>query len=117
MSQESRIFTRLPFDSAVEWRDLTGEDGHAAVRDVSRGGFRLSLGRYLRPGPVVTVTFDHITFNGAPVELDAAVVWCKPTDQPDTFLAGLKIIHGGAATLAAASEVFYAAMDQRAVGA
>ncbi len=117
MSQESRIFTRLPFDSAVEWRDLTGEDGHAVIRDVSRGGLSLSLGRYMRPGPVVTVTFGDIEFTGAPVELDAAVVWCKPTDQPDTFLAGLKIIHGGATTLAAASEVFYAAMDQRSVGA
>jgi len=117
MSQEQRIFTRMPFDSAVSWSDLSGENGLASVRDVSRGGMSLSLGRYMRPGPVLTVIFDQTEFNGKPVELDMTVAWCKPTDQPDIFLAGFKIIHSDVSTLAAASEVFYAALGQGAVGA
>ena len=117
MTKEQRIFTRMPLDQKVVWRDLSGDSGAAELRDVSRGGLSASLGRYLRPGPVMSFTFPGIEFDGHPVELDASVTWCKPTQKPDSFLAGFKIIHTGTRSLNAVSEVFYRALAEGTVGA
>lgn len=117
MSREQRIFTRVPFGQTVRWRDAQGESGAATVRDIGRGGFSVSLTQYLRPGPALVFTFDDVLYNEKPVELSALTVWCSPTAEAgDRFVGGFSVVHGEQHTLAAISEVFYAAWDEYAVG-
>ena len=112
---EHRAFTRVPFSHAIHWLDDNGEGGAASIRDVSRSGVRLSLGRFLRPGPCVRLVFDGIAFNGAQIEVRAVVVWCRPENSAsDQFAAGFRIVQGERGTLGAMSEVFYTAIRQYA---
>ena len=111
MTREQRIFTRLVFDHVVEWSDAKGERGTAQLMDFSRGGMRLSIGRYFRPGPVLTFRFDEITYQGEPIEFQAIINWCNPIPlHPETFEVGVSIVHGETRTLALVSEVFYTAL-------
>jgi hypothetical protein len=110
---EHRVFTRVPFDHSVRWEGGHGDRGRASARNVSRTGIALSSGRFLRPGPVVRFVFDDIAYNGAPIEVHAITVWCRPVpDAPGTFAAGFSVVQGERHTLAAMSEVFYAAIRQ-----
>jgi hypothetical protein len=111
MTREQRIFTRLSFDHAVQWSDAVGEHGSAQLMDFSRGGMRLSIGRYYRPGPVLSFRFDEILYQGEPVEFQAIINWCRPVPMhPETFEAGVSIVHGEMKTLSLVSEVFYTAL-------
>lgn len=115
MVQEQRIFTRVPFARDIQWHDAHNEDGAARIKNVSRSGVALSLGRYLRPGPVLVFRFDDVLFNNRPVEISALTVWCRPEpDSPDRFQAGFAVVHGEPHTLGAISEVFYAAIREAA---
>lgn len=115
MPGEHRVFTRVPFAHAVSWIGTNGDGGIAAIRNVSRSGVGLSLGRFLRPGPVVRLVFDDIEYDGDPIEVQALTVWCRPEPgAPDRFIAGFHIVQGERQTLGAMSEVFYAAIDQYA---
>lgn len=115
MVHDQRIFTRIPFDHAVHWTNADGDGGPAAIRDISRSGLSLHLGRYLRPGPVLRLHFDNIDYLGRPVELDTLTVWSKSdTSAPDHFVAGFQVVHGESRTLGAISEVFYHALRQYA---
>lgn len=116
MTGEHRVFTRVPFSHAARWMNgAKGDEGVAAIRDVSRSGLGMSLGRFLRPGPVLRVVFDDIEFDGSPIEVQAITVWCRPDSaQAGRFLAGFSIVQGERQTLGAMSEVFYAAIRQYA---
>ncbi len=117
MHNEQRIFTRVPYHTTVQWSDAQGETGTADVVEVSRGGLSLSLTRYLRPGPALILTFDGVLYRGLPVEVPALTVWCRPLpDDHGLFLAGFSVVHGQPETLGAISEVFYAALQERATG-
>jgi len=113
--EEQRVFTRVPFAHPVRWIGVNGDSGPATLRNVSRSGVSVSLGRFLRPGPVVRLVFDDIEYAGQPIEVQALTVWCKPENgSPDRFVAGFKIIQGERHTLGAMSEVFYAAIREYA---
>ncbi len=117
MANEQRIFTRVPFYQTARWRSAGGEEGAAKILNVSRGGLSLSLTRYFRPGPVLVFTFDEILYGGRPVEVSALTVWCHPAqDDRQSFTAGFTVVHGEPKTLAAISEVFYAALHSQATG-
>ncbi len=117
MSSERRIFTRVPFFGTVRWRDAGGERGSAKILDVSRSGLCFSLTRYFRPGPALVITFDDVLYAGRPVEVSTLTVWCRPepTDR-QSFTAGFSVVHGEPDTLAAISEVFYAALHAQPTG-
>jgi len=113
--EEHRVFTRVPFSHPVRWIGGDGEGGIAAIRNVSRSGVGVSLGRYLRPGPVVRLAFDGFEYEGGAIDVQALTVWCRPEPgTPDRFLAGFKFVQGERRTLGAVSEVFYAAIRQYA---
>lgn len=117
MLSEQRIFTRVPFYQTLRWNNGSGEEGTARILNVSRGGLSLSLTRYLRPGPVLVFTFDDILYSSRPVEVHALTVWCRPApNDRQSFTAGFSVVHGEPETLAAISEVFYAARHAQAMG-
>ena len=116
MPKEQRVFTRVPFSHPVKWQNGARDGGVATARDVSRGGLSLTLSRFLRPGPVLVLTFDDILYQDQPVELPALTVWCRPLPaDPERFNAGFAIVHGETQTLAAISEVFYAGLHDYAI--
>ena len=113
--EDHRVFTRVPFAHSVRWFSGDGEGGVATVRNISRSGASVSLGRYLRPGPVVRIAFDGFEYAGGAVDVQALTVWCRPeAGAPDRFIAGFKFVQGERRTLGAVSEVFYAAIRQYA---
>ncbi len=117
MLSEQRIFTRVPFHQTLRWHNGSGEEGAARILNVSRGGLSLSLARYLRPGPALVFTFDDILYGSRPVEVPALTVWCRPApNDRQSFTAGFSVVHGEPETLAAISEVFYAARHAQAMG-
>ncbi len=109
---EQRAFTRVPFMEHVGWASAPGDTASALVRDVSRAGISLELGRYVRPGRVIQVVFERILYRQQPVEFTARIAWCHPaTDGRSAFLAGSHVLHDQPATLAAVCEVFYTALE------
>ena len=117
MPSERRIFTRVPFHQTVLWRNASGESGSAKILDVGRSGLRLSLAEYFRPGPALMITFDDVLYRARPVEVPVLTVWCRPdADDRQSFTAGFSVVHGEPDTLAAISEVFYAALHGQPTG-
>lgn len=115
MGKEQRIFTRVEFQRPVRLHESDGDASACALREVSRGGLSVSLGRYLRPGPAVEFEFDDITYRGQAVRFIAIVKWCRPDHQhPERFRAGFQVVHGERDTLGAVSEVFYHALARAA---
>ena len=113
MRKEQRIFTRISFRHRVRWTDTHGEENECLIRDVSRGGLSVTLGRYLRPGPNVQFYFDEIDYKNTPVTFPATITWCHPDrTQPGQFYVGFQVVHGKQDTLGAVSEVFYRALAQ-----
>jgi hypothetical protein len=114
---KQRAFTRVPFAHQVRWNYAPGEAGVAEICNISRGGLCLAMGRYLRPGRVLTLRFDDISFKGQPLEFDTRIVWCDSVpDELGFFNAGFQVLHGKPVTLAKISEVFYAAITRLAHG-
>lgn len=89
---DSRRFTRVPFSRTVAYRCGENDTGLGSCGNVSRTGLGLRLGRYLRPGRRMVVSFDK-TETGAPAEVKAHVVWCRPTAEPDVFEVGIRVFH------------------------
>ena len=112
-SVKQRTFTRVPFSNSVRWCVAPGESGMATVRDLSRGGLCLSLGRYLRPGRVLHLHFDDVFYKSQPLEFDVRIVWCdRAAQEEDYFRAGLQVLHEEPVTLPMISELFYEAMTR-----
>jgi hypothetical protein len=68
------------------------EAGTASLAHVSRAGVTLRLGRYLRPGRQVWLSFVSPLDPGTEVEVRAQVTWCRPARQGLEFLAGLCVL-------------------------
>ena len=65
-----------------------GEDGTGCWSSMSHDGACIKLGRYLRPTRLIRITKDgHDIF--------ASVVWCRPTTNSESFVAGIRFIDGG----------------------
>jgi len=117
MPSERRIFTRVPFRQTILWRNAFGESGSANILNVGRSGLCLSLSLYFRPGPALMFTFEDVLYKGRPVEVPALTVWCRSDeDNRRSFTAGFSVVHGEPDTLAAISEVFYAALHGQPSG-
>jgi len=75
----------LPFTGRVAYRYGGQQGGSALWRNVSRAGGRIHLGRYLRPGKSLLLTF------GTAARFTAMVVWCRRAGNSADFEAGLWI--------------------------
>ena len=85
VATDTRREERLPFAERVTYRYGGRHDASAVWRNVSRSGGRLYLGRYLRPGKSLLLTF------GAATQFSAMVVWCRRVGNSADFEAGLWI--------------------------
>lgn len=100
---EARQFARIAFDGRIIYRYAADDAGSAHVNDVSRGGLRLSLGRYLRPGTCVMLETDGVRVNGRPIELKGRIVWCAPERRGHRFAAGVRVMYDEADAVSAMS--------------
>ncbi|MBI4559241.1 MAG: PilZ domain-containing protein [Candidatus Hydrogenedentes bacterium] len=107
---DQRIFARVPYSAGVTYRYGVNEGGIAASANLGRGGACLTLGRYLRPGRYVMLSFEAAPADNEPVELKAQVMWCRPTNDAKRFEAGVRIFHDEPDVNVALSELLYDAM-------
>lgn len=99
---ENRRFLRVPLPERAHYRHAECGEGWALVQDVGRGGMRVRLGRYFRPGTLVHARLDSDEY-----EFAVQVAWCAPVHGSLEFDAGFAILHTGAETLAKASRLVY----------
>ncbi|MCC6796644.1 MAG: PilZ domain-containing protein [Candidatus Hydrogenedentes bacterium] len=100
---EARQFARVEFGGRMVYRYAANDEGTALVSEVSRGGLRMSMGRYLRPGTRVMLEADGVKMNGQPVELKGQIVWCAPEKRGHQFVAGVRVIYDEPDAIAAVS--------------
>ncbi|MBI2423596.1 MAG: PilZ domain-containing protein [Candidatus Hydrogenedentes bacterium] len=80
---------RYGLEGAVLYTDGAGEQGQGIWLDVSRVGGSMKLGRYLRPGRSIDLTFK--TPAGVLALIPAQVVWCQPAADRMHFVAGFRV--------------------------
>ncbi|MBM3289860.1 MAG: PilZ domain-containing protein [Candidatus Hydrogenedentes bacterium] len=90
---EARRFARVAFAGRMVYRYASDDEGTAEVSDVSRGGLRMTMGRYLRPGTPVMLEAAGVRVNGRAVELKGRIVWCAPEMRGHRFVAGVRVIY------------------------
>lgn len=89
-SQEQRIFSRVAYCDEVRYEDGQQEQGTAHCTDIGWGGTALNLGRYLRPGTRVCLSFKRPDQQGNALTLEGEVSWCTPAQESHRFLAGVR---------------------------
>lgn len=88
---DQRRFARVPFRSTTWYRHALDEDGAAGIcQDLCRGGMRLLMGRYLRPGRLVLLRLE-VPAGDSPLEIKGRVIWCRPAAEPCLFSAGIRV--------------------------
>jgi PilZ domain-containing protein len=93
ITRNNRRGSRVALSGTVKYSYNAGESGTATCCDVSGGGMRVVLGRYLRPGRRLMVQVPHGSNKRRHAELKAEIAWCSPTEEPHEFLAGLRVLH------------------------
>lgn len=78
---------RVPYQGELEYT-CESISGTACWSSVSHQGASITIGRYLSPGRLIQINQDSH-------DLIGYVVWCKPTQETDTFLAGIRFIDKG----------------------
>jgi len=89
VATDTRHEERLPFAERVTYRYGERYAGSALWHNVSRSGGRIHLGRYLRPGRSLLLSFGPTTL------FTAMVVWCRRAGNSADFEAGLWIPTNG----------------------
>ncbi len=93
ITRNNRRDSRVTLSGTVKYSYSGGESGTATCCDVSGGGMRVVLGRYLRPGRHLMVQVPHGANKKRHAELKAEIAWCSPTEEPHEFIAGLRVLH------------------------
>lgn len=88
---EERQDGRVPFVGTLAYRCSQEDAGIATWCSVGREGACIRLGHYLRPGRHIILVTDAVKVRGRSAELSARVVWCRPTADGRTFVAGLRM--------------------------
>jgi hypothetical protein len=112
-SVDERRFARVPYAGGVEFVYGAGRDGSATAYDVGRGGLRVRMGRYLRPGTRLLVRLPESGQDDGPVELKAEVAWCRRELSALEFEVGLRIFYDAPDALDAISRVMYYALFEQ----
>lgn len=97
VEKETRRFTRVSTEGTVQFYDGSGTLNRANLCDVSYGGLRMTLGRYIRPQTLVQVP---VAMDNQQLSFPARVAWCIPAEDSQRFYLGLKADHGGKYTMA-----------------
>lgn len=100
---DARCFARVAFGGRVVYRYGGDDRGIARAEDVSRGGMRLTMGRYLRPGTHILIETPGHHTEGQPIELKGKIVWCVPEQRGARFSAGIRVIYDEPDAVTAAS--------------
>jgi len=95
--RDTRRFTRVAAEGPVRFYDGSGTLNRATLRDVSYGGLRVTLGRYIRPQTLLQVP---VSLDSHQLSFPARVAWCVPDLDSETFQMGLRADHGGKHTMA-----------------
>lgn len=83
---DERNDERVPIHGTFKYT-CDGEVGDARWTSMSHDGACITIGRYMRPGRLIRVCQDgHEVFG--------TVVWCKPTSNSTSFLAGIRFTDG-----------------------
>lgn len=82
-----RATFRSPFLGKFEYI-CASMSGTASWSSASHQGASITIGRYLSPGRLIQICQDKLDVIGY-------VVWCKPTQETGTFLAGIRFIDKG----------------------
>jgi hypothetical protein len=101
--ENERHESRLPFDGEFEFT-CDGQSGAARWCSMSHQGACISIGRYLRPTRLIRIEKDGH-------EIFGSVVWCQPTTNSESFVAGIRFIDGSVE----ASFIVLSAMVQQMV--
>lgn len=107
---ERRAFVRLPYETEAHGTTSDAREGTVRVLNVSRIGLRLDVPCLLAVGAPVTLYFGDVYLDEAPVTLHGRVVWLR--EESVWHQTGIVLHHTGEHTLAAASELFYAAVAE-----
>lgn len=93
LGANGRRFLRVPFATEVDYFYGTKASGSGQCRELSRGGLSMSLGRYLTPGRKILVRVFSTSNPNEAAELKGRIAWCRPTGQPERFLAGVEVFY------------------------
>jgi len=110
--QDERTFYRIACQNKVKYAYENNQYGKGICTELGRGGMRLVMGRYLRPGRFVLVTVAGPS--GSTYEFKATVVWSRPGDEPNTFEAGVRIYHDEPESMDQMSELMLGAVLSQA---
>ena len=97
----------------MQFKSGAGSKGSAQEGDVGRGGMRVRMGRYLRPGTKLMITISLEGSNEQTVELKSEVVWCRRGPGQLEFDAGIRVYYDAPEALEAISEVMYDALFEQ----
>lgn len=90
---DARGFARIPYGGRVQYCYGANDHGIGEATDVCRGGLKITIGRYLRPGTHILVTTPDCPMNGRPLELKGQIVWCRPEKAGLRFSIGVRVIY------------------------
>ena len=85
--QDERNDVRTDIHGEFEYT-CDGQEGTGCWSSMSHDGACIQLGRYLRPTRLIRINKDGHDIFGA-------VVWCRPTANSESFVAGIRFIDGG----------------------
>lgn len=106
---ERRTFIRLPYKTEARGILSNAREGIVRVQDISRIGLRVDAPCPIAPGAPVALVFGDVYFENEPVSLEGRAIWTRPDGL--RHQVGVAFDHAGNQTVAAASEVFYAAVS------
>lgn len=110
---DERRFARVPYRGQVQFECGAGSKGSALAGDVGRGGMRVRMGRYLRPGTKLMITISLAGSKKKTIELKSEVVWCRRGPGQLEFDAGIRVYYDAPEALEAISEVMYDALFEQ----
>ncbi|MCC6694417.1 MAG: PilZ domain-containing protein [Candidatus Hydrogenedentes bacterium] len=103
---EQRRFARVDSELPVKFRYGSTETSVAETADICRGGVCIHSGRYFRPGTRLVVSLA-----GDTPELNADVIWCRPSRESGGFWMGLRVVYDEAAVWSTMSSLLHQSLE------
>lgn len=98
---EDRQSRRVPLQGALAYRCSEEVEGVATWCSVGAGGACIRLGHYLRPGRHLLMLTQTPKRGEDPTEVSGRIVWCRPTADGRSFVAGVRIFEAGSEAISA----------------